>query len=237
MRQIIDAAHEILNNQQGKSSQYDNSLRNEFGTKNGTSSAGSLVELSPTATKSRMTKLAWALRGKSRREGQVELFGRLVQHLYHLIPIDTLPQLMTGLAVEDGSQTMAGNASWAYEMKTEMKTVLNKLEDKAETETLRELHAWLSQYPPNEIFEEALQARLDDTCGWILERPVFQNWFTLQKHEAKPKLLWINGPAGFGKTILCAGIVEHLMATAKTPVAYFFFSSDFESRNDPYEAI
>lgn len=140
---------------------------------------------------------------------------------------------MIGFAVQDGSQTMAGNASWA----SEMRTVLKRLEDKAETEILRELHAWLSQYPYNEIFEEALQARLDDTCGWILERPVFQKWFSLQEDEAKPKLLWINGPAGFGKTILCAGIVEHLLATSKTPVAYFFFSSDFESRNDPYEAI
>ncbi|EHK47127.1 hypothetical protein TRIATDRAFT_217580 [Trichoderma atroviride IMI 206040] len=212
VRHIIDAAQEILNKQE-KNSQSDDILRND--------------------TKARVAKVAWALRGKSRREGQVELFGRLVQHLYYLVPIDALPQLMIGLAVQDGSQTMASNAPWA----SEMKTVLKKLEDKAETEILRELHAWLSQYPPNEIFEEALQARLDDTCGWILERLVFKDWFTLQGDELKLKLLWINGPAGFGKTILCAGIVEHLLATAKTPVAYFFFSSDFESRNDPYEAI
>lgn len=233
VRQIIDAAQEILNNQQEKINQDANNLRKEPGTKNGPSFTRNLVELPRTTTKSRVAKLTWALRGKSRREGQVELFGRLVQHLYYLVPIDALPQLMIGLAVHDGSQTVAGNAPWA----SEMKAVLKKLEEKAETEILRELHAWLSQYPLNEIFEEALQARLDNTCGWILERPIFQKWFSLQEDEAKPKLLWINGPAGFGKTILCAGIVEHLLATAKTPVAYFFFSSDFESRNDPYEAI
>lgn len=233
VRHIIDAAQEILNSQQEKSIQNDNNLRNKPKTENGLSFARSLVELPRTTSKSRMTKLAWALRGKSRREGQIELFGRLVQYLYHLLPIDALPQLMIGLAIQDGLQTVAGNASWA----SEMNTALKSLEDKAETETLRELHTWLSQYPPNEIFEEALQTRLDDTCGWILERSIFQKWFSLQEDEAKPKLLWINGPAGFGKTILCAGIVEHLLATAKTPVAYFFFSSDFESRNDPYEAI
>lgn len=232
VRHIIDAAQEILNNQQEKISQDGINLRNEPSTENGPFTR-SLLELPRTTTKSRVAKLAWALRGKSRREGQVELFGRLVQHLYHLVPIDALPQLMIGLAVHDGSQAIAGNESWA----SEMKTVLKKLEDKAETEMMRELHAWLSQYPPNEIFEEALQARLDDTCGWILDRPIFQKWLSLQEDEAKPKLLWISGPAGFGKTILCAGIVEHLLATAQTPVAYFFFSSDFESRNDPYEAI
>ncbi|ORY56379.1 ankyrin-1, partial [Pseudomassariella vexata] len=50
-------------------------------------------------------------------------------------------------------------------------------------------------------------------------------------------VLWINGPAGFGKTILCARIVEHISADIGTPVAHFFFSSDFESRSDPYIAI
>jgi hypothetical protein len=233
VRHIVNAVQEILNSQQEKITQDGSNLHNEPSAKDGPPFAKSLVELPRTSAKSRVTKLAWALRGKSRREGQVELFGRLVQHLYYLVPIDVLPQLMIGLAIHDGSQTVAGNASWS----SEIKIILKKLEDKAETEILRELHAWLSQYPPNEIFEEALQARLDDTCGWILERPIFQKWFSLLDDEAKPKLLWINGPAGFGKTILCAGIVEHLLATAKTPVAYFFFSSDFESRNDPYEAI
>ncbi|KAH7144327.1 ankyrin-1, partial [Dactylonectria estremocensis] len=51
------------------------------------------------------------------------------------------------------------------------------------------------------------------------------------------KLLWITGPAGFGKTILCASVVEHLLTAPKSPVAYFFLSSSFESRSDPYSAM
>ncbi|KAK7419105.1 hypothetical protein QQZ08_011008 [Neonectria magnoliae] len=48
---------------------------------------------------------------------------------------------------------------------------------------------------------------------------------------------WINGPAGFGKTILYAHVIEHLSSTLKTPIAHFFFSSDLESREDPIVAI
>ncbi|KAJ5646323.1 hypothetical protein N7490_002695 [Penicillium lividum] len=51
------------------------------------------------------------------------------------------------------------------------------------------------------------------------------------------KVLWINGPAGFGKSILCAKIVEHMTLISKAPVAHFFFSSDFESRRDPFIAM
>lgn len=37
-----------------------------------------------------------------------------------------------------------------------MSAALQNLEDEAEEETLRELHTWPSQYPLNEIFEEAI---------------------------------------------------------------------------------
>ncbi|KAF9770055.1 hypothetical protein IL306_012442 [Fusarium sp. DS 682] len=66
---------------------------------------------------------------------------------------------------------------------------------------------------------------------------------------AGPKLLWVHGPAGFGKTILCAQIIQNLSRTPgtpvveqpwpalDTPVAHFFFTSDLESRKDPYLAL
>ncbi|KAH6982389.1 ankyrin-1 [Ilyonectria destructans] len=50
-------------------------------------------------------------------------------------------------------------------------------------------------------------------------------------------LLWINGPAGFGKTILCARVVEHLFSALETPVAHVFFSCGLKSREDPFVAI
>ncbi|KAH6870947.1 hypothetical protein B0T10DRAFT_466948 [Thelonectria olida] len=80
------------------------------------------------------------------------------------------------------------------------------------------------------------ETRLVGTCDWIFHRPAFQNWLD-QKFTAGAKLLWINGPAGFGKTILCAHVVEHLSFTLETPVAHFFFSSNLKSREDPFVAV
>ncbi|KAF5685747.1 ankyrin protein [Fusarium denticulatum] len=62
----------------------------------------------------------------------------------------------------------------------------------------------------------------------------------LQKIEEEMegnKLLWIKGPAGFGKTVLCARIVQELERTAQEPVAYFFLSSRYDGRDDPFSAI
>jgi replicative DNA helicase len=68
-----------------------------------------------------------------------------------------------------------------------------------------------------------------------LSRDIFLRW--LSPKVETTKLLWINAPAGFGKTILCAHIVEHLSATMDKPVGHFFFSSDHESRGDQFVAV
>jgi ankyrin repeat protein len=50
-------------------------------------------------------------------------------------------------------------------------------------------------------------------------------------------LLWIKGPAGFGKTVLCSRLVDEVEKTTQRPMAYFFLSSKFEGRDDPFSAI
>ncbi|KAH6705722.1 hypothetical protein EV126DRAFT_490235 [Verticillium dahliae] len=59
------------------------------------------------------------------------------------------------------------------------------------------------------------------------------NW----QDELAGQLLSIHGRPRFSKTILCSRIVEHLAATYVKFVAYFFLSSDHESRNDPYAVV
>ncbi|KAK0764204.1 hypothetical protein N5P37_003600 [Trichoderma harzianum] len=43
----------------------------------------------------REEKLLGALKGKAKREAQVELFGKLIQHLHHLVPIETTSRTAT----------------------------------------------------------------------------------------------------------------------------------------------
>ncbi|KAL6821876.1 ankyrin repeat-containing domain protein [Trichoderma sp. SZMC 28015] len=190
----------------------------------------------------RKAKLSWALKGKAKKEDQVELFGKLIQHLHHLVPIEEISRTATvngspRTATVNGNQSPNPIAQIDSSWKTEVRDTLQRLEGKANAETRRELHAWIVRHPPNEIYQDAIQKRLEDTCEWILERPVLDEWLSLPNGSQAPRLLWINGPAGFGKTILCSRIVQHLQKTVKSPVSSYFFSSDFESRDDPYEAI
>ena len=77
---------------------------------------------------------------------------------------------------------------------------------------------------------------VEGTCDWILSRPWFYDWSS--ENISQPKVLWVNGPAGFGKSVLCARVIQHLSSLPReTPVAYFFLSSKSESRNDPYTAV
>ncbi|KAL6793087.1 ankyrin repeat-containing domain protein [Trichoderma sp. SZMC 28012] len=190
----------------------------------------------------RKAKLSWALKGKAKKEDQVELFGKLIQHLHHLVPIEEISRTATvngspRTATVNGNQSPNPIAQIDSSWKTEVRDTLQRLEGKANAETRRELHAWIVRHPPNEIYQDAIQKRLEDTCEWILERPVLDEWLSLPNGSQAPRLLWINGPAGFGKTILCSRIVQHLQKTVKSPVSSYFFSSDFESRDDPSEAI
>lgn len=77
---------------------------------------------------------------------------------------------------------------------------------------------------------------MEGTCNWVLSQSWFQDWSSYSFLESSPKLLWINGPAGFGKTVLSTKIVDHLSSDLEETVAYFFFSNDLE-REDPFVAV
>lgn len=96
----------------------------------------------------------------------------------------------------------------------------------------KQLDDWLDTYWTNKMYDNFVYRRLDDTCDWILSRPEFLRWRSPEATHAS--LLWVNGPPGYGKTILCARMIQHLSSTAKSPLAYFFFSSDLERRADPF---
>lgn len=99
-------------------------------------------------------------------------------------------------------------------------------------EIRKQLDDWLDGYSTNRMYDNFVHRRLDDTCDWVLDRFEFLGWQSPESGHAK--LLWVNGPPGYGKTILCARIIQHLSTTYKDPLAYFFFSSDLERRADPF---
>ncbi|KAM6517781.1 hypothetical protein FSOLCH5_006549 [Fusarium solani] len=202
-------------------------------------------------SESRRRKMTWAFWGKVGRTEQVELFEKLVQELHNLVPPNTgestrrahkpdtgrTDTVALGMDLNIGT-TLPSNQEQGLPRVTRGLSRYGGswLGSRGRLETRRELHSWLGRCSPNERYHDSLQKRVNGTCDWILDRPAFRHWLAIEL-SAGPKLLWLNGPAGFGKTILCAHVVEHLSSILDAPVAHFFFTSDLQSREDPYLAL
>jgi ankyrin repeat protein len=117
-------------------------------------------------------------------------------------------------------------------MKICVLTLLITLDEKR-----KELNNWLGATWTSDMYDLFIQRRLDNTCEWILSQPIFTEWLSTAFPSKTAKNLWINGTAGYGKTMLCARIIQHLSTLNDLPLGYFFFSSNSESRSDPYIAV
>ncbi|KAF4994254.1 hypothetical protein FDECE_13193 [Fusarium decemcellulare] len=170
----------------------------------------------------RRRKLHWALGGKGRREDQVELLETLVQQLHNLVP-------------PGGSEARTNTAS-GHSSVIVLQQILSRIEEANQAEIRRELLSWIGRGSADEHYHDSIQKKLDGTCNWIFNQPMYQDWQNPEFPDG-PKLLWVNGPAGFGKTILCASVIQHLSSRLKAPIAHFFFSSELENRDNPFLAI
>ncbi|KAK1991101.1 hypothetical protein LX36DRAFT_538107, partial [Colletotrichum falcatum] len=187
---------------------------------------------------SKWRKAAWALTGKTKCTDHVQLFAALIQYLYSVVPPD------------DTKGTLSGHGARNYDsahlhdiylvdspLFAEIRAFLRQAEEETKAETKRDLRAWLGCPSPNDLYDDSLQKRLDGTCEWILARTAFRQWLSPDAPSGASKLLWINGPAGYGKTILCAKLVETISSALQAPIAHFFLSSKAEGRDDPFLAI
>ncbi|KAJ0164028.1 Ankyrin-1 [Colletotrichum tanaceti] len=177
---------------------------------------------------SKWRSIHWALSGKSKREKQVQTVAALVQYLYILIPINDTKEMQSD--IRDASPT-------DHLLLAKIQALIDKAEDGMKAEIKRDLHAWLGSPSSNDLYDDSIQKRLKGTCEWILERDNVLEWLSPDTSPDGAGVLWINGPAGFGKTVLCARLVEFLSSRLQTPVAHFFLSSKFEGRDDPYTAV
>ncbi|KAJ5914570.1 hypothetical protein N7504_003453 [Penicillium tannophilum] len=191
---------------------------------------------------SKREKIGWALRKKAKKLAQVGQFCSLVDSLHSLVPVsggrdDDGSSKYIGSGYSEDVYKHAGDSTDQGRWITEFGQILSGIENEIEDEIKRDLHPWLlGPNSQNELFEISAAKRIQGTCEWALSRGWFLDWSSSHFPE-RAKVLWINGPAGFGKSILCARIVEHMTSTSKAPVAQFFFSSDFESRRDPFIAM
>ncbi|KAI8944701.1 ankyrin repeat-containing domain protein [Xylaria longipes] len=181
-------------------------------------------------TPSRRDRLGWAFRGKARALALVGSFEILVQKLYDLVPPDETNVESRVAVVGQSEETALVEDAGAW--RDDVQRALLDLEKQIYNETRREIRDWLDGLDMKRTYDDFILKILDGTCDWILSRPEFHQWQSFA--PGNPKILWINGPPGYGKTILCARLIEYMSATSRTYVSYFFFSSEIESRANPF---
>ncbi|KAI0423772.1 hypothetical protein F5Y09DRAFT_354613 [Xylaria sp. FL1042] len=196
---------------------------------------GGLLQIErPHSIVSRKSRLGWALGGKARALSLVGSFEILVQKLYDLVaPGPTA--VASPLVIENGPGTTIPSSVGTASCKDDTQKILLELEKQIYNETRKELTSWLDAPDTQGTFEDFVLKRLNGTCDWMLNRPQVQQW--LSSTGKGSKILWINGPAGYGKTILCARLIEYTLTNSKIQVVYFFFSSEIESRADPFVVL
>ncbi|KAI8951440.1 prion-inhibition and propagation-domain-containing protein [Xylaria longipes] len=181
------------------------------------------------ALSTRRSRIGWALRGRGRATMLVVSFETLVQKLHDLIPFEITPEGSRGGGAESSnaiSSIEEANTSWHVDAQN----ILADLEKHIHNEVRKDLIDWLDAPDTQGTYHDRLERRLEGTCDWILDRPEFRHW---QSPAQNTKILWINGPPGYGKTILAARIVEHLSVNPETSLAYFFWS-ETEYCVDPF---
>ncbi|PQE15343.1 Ankyrin repeat domain-containing 52 protein [Rutstroemia sp. NJR-2017a WRK4] len=184
-------------------------------------------------------KLKWALKDKTKFIAQVQQFGTLVQKLHDLVPADpskTMANENTYGVLERDSNY---RSDWLSEFKLILTQNLKHIEDVliSKAETKLEIDKWLDGIYTNDLYDNFRQKGLDGTCDWIKNRPAFLDWISADFPSKTAKTLWINGPAGYGKTMICTKLIEYLSETFNSPLGYYFFSSDSQSQGDPFVII
>ncbi|KAJ6123241.1 hypothetical protein N7512_005706, partial [Penicillium capsulatum] len=158
-------------------------------------------------------KLSWTLLNKSRRMAQVEQLSSMVETLYGLVPVDGVcgdcpGNGNTGYGSSNGEPPRA-RESWV----NEYGRILERIEKEIEAETRRDVQKWLlGDHVDEDTFGDHIMDRVEGTCDWILGRSWFQEWAS--ENITQAKVLWVNGPAGFGKSVLCARVIQYLISSS-----------------------
>lgn len=94
-----------------------------------------------------------------------------------------------------------------------------------------ELHAWLKAPDATVDHNAACLKRHPETGLWLTEDPRFSKWLI----EGN-SILWVNGFAGSGKSVLCStaiqSVLSHRKSDTRIGIAFFYFTFNNESKQD-----
>jgi predicted ATPase len=97
------------------------------------------------------------------------------------------------------------------------------------------LATWVNGIVTGETYSTVIKSRKKGTSDWALELSEFQAWAS--DESTGPRLLWMHGPPGFGKTFMSGWIIHYLKEKKQTPLAFFFCVADTQATRDPYAIL
>ncbi|KAF7950816.1 uncharacterized protein EAE97_002368 [Botrytis byssoidea] len=118
--------------------------------------------------------------------------------------------------------------------------ILQNYEDSLDLQERETLLRWLSTIPYRKHHKLKRSERLEGSCEWLLNSADYIQW----KDSSASSILWLNGIAGCGKSVLTSAVIESLcqesssMGTAAL-VAYFYCSRNTAEpeRANPEEVL
>jgi hypothetical protein len=95
-----------------------------------------------------------------------------------------------------------------------------------QAELYRQIASWLSPADPWENHASARKQHEPETGAWLLQNEIYRKWKA--RLDNNHHCLWLYGPAGSGKTILCSTVIEDVKAYCRSRTgigqAVFYFS-------------
>ncbi|KAL9608440.1 MAG: hypothetical protein Q9167_006739 [Letrouitia subvulpina] len=164
---------------------------------------------------SKKGRIAWVTGGKFTLSKDIQNFEGLVNILYDVVGPHQL---------EAASRTELARLEEKLDILANFDIGLETLLEAANTQKQHDIDAWLDAIKDDDQYEKYITLRLDGTCDWILGHPAY-NWESQKSEEAVAQLLWIHGPAGFGKTVLASWLICRTKEISEGPLAYCFSSS------------
>ncbi|KAJ7048706.1 ankyrin repeat-containing domain protein [Mycena amicta] len=80
------------------------------------------------------------------------------------------------------------------------------------------VRSWLKAPDARTNHNTARELHNDNTGSWLMRSFEYKSW-----KSTSSSLFWINGKPGAGKTIICSTVIEDLLVTPGSVLAYFYF--------------
>lgn len=119
-----------------------------------------------------------------------------------------------------GAESAAKFQGKATRLLTDVRGAQQALASSQQNELLKSLHEKLSPIPIAEYLETLQRKRFQGTCSWVLTSQPLSHLLSPTPDKVSPRLTWLTGIPGCGKTYLSAFIIGKLQSVY--PVAYFF---------------